>query len=168
MTARSPFALIAFALILARTAARLWLSRLNRRHVQAHAQEVPPAFRGFIDKATYRRSTDYTLAKGRFENVADLFDAVLLIAVLFSGLLPWDGLCVGCGRQTDFLARRREARVGVTRTARASHSQMGTRSLVAHSGSHTRARSPRKHPSCALSRWSSFALTVLLMLDKGS
>ena len=89
MTARSLFALIAFALILARTAARLWLSRLNRRHVQAHAQEVPPAFRGFIDKATYRRSTDYTLAKGRFENVADLFDAVLLIAVLFSELLPW-------------------------------------------------------------------------------
>src|SRR4029078_10248982 len=82
--------------------------------------------------------------------------------------LSWDGLCVGCGRQSDFLARRREARVGVTRTARASHSQMGTRSLVAHSGSHTRARSPRKHPSCALSRWSSFALTVLLMLDKGS
>jgi STE24 endopeptidase len=84
-----PFALIALALILARAVAELWLSRLNQHHVHAHANEVPPAFQEFIDEATYRRSVDYTLAKSRFGDIAILFDAVLLIAVLFSGVLPW-------------------------------------------------------------------------------
>jgi len=84
-----PFAIIALALILARAVTELWLSRLNQRHVRAHANEVPHAFRGIIDEATYRRSVEYTLAKGRFGDIANLFDAVLLIAVLFSGVLPW-------------------------------------------------------------------------------
>jgi STE24 endopeptidase len=83
------FAVVAFVLILARTGAELWLNRLNQRHVQTHAKELPPPFRGIFDQATYRRSADYTLAKGRFDNIVDVFDAVLLIAVLFSGLLPW-------------------------------------------------------------------------------
>jgi STE24 endopeptidase len=84
-----PFAIIAFILILARAIAELWLSRLNQRHVRANANEVPDAFRGFIDEATYRYSVDYTLAKSRFGNIANLFDTVLLVAVLFSGVLPW-------------------------------------------------------------------------------
>ena len=41
----SPFAIIALVLILARAIAELWLSRLNRQHVQAHAHEVPPALK---------------------------------------------------------------------------------------------------------------------------
>jgi STE24 endopeptidase len=82
------FALIALVLILARAITELWLSRLNQRHVRAHANEVPSAFREVIDGATYRRSVDYTLAKGRFGDIAGVFDAVMLIAVLFSGLLP--------------------------------------------------------------------------------
>jgi len=85
----SPFAIIALVLILARATAELWLSRLNQRHVRAHANEVPDAFRGIIDEATYRRSIDYTLAKSCFGDIANVFDVVLLIAVLFSGVLPW-------------------------------------------------------------------------------
>ncbi len=84
-----PFATIALVLILARATTELWLSRLNQRHVRAQANEVPPAFRGIIDEATYRRSIDYTLAKSRFGDIANLFDAGLLIALLFSGVLPW-------------------------------------------------------------------------------
>jgi STE24 endopeptidase len=84
-----PFAVIALVLIFARAITELWLSRLNQRHVRAHSSEVPPAFHGIIDEATYRRSVDYTLAKSRFGDIANLFDAVLLIAVLFSGVLPW-------------------------------------------------------------------------------
>src|SRR5215216_2131089 len=83
------FAIIALVLILARAIAELWLSRLNQRHVRAHADEVPSPFRGMIDEATYRRSVDYTLAKNRFGDVVTLFDAVLLVAVLFTGILPW-------------------------------------------------------------------------------
>ena len=84
-----PFAIIALVLILARATTELWLSRLNQRHVRAQAKEVPPAFRGIIDEPTYRRSVDYTLAKSRFGDIANLFDAALLIALLFSGVLPW-------------------------------------------------------------------------------
>ena len=84
-----PFAIIALVLILARATTELWLSRLNQRHVRAQANEVPPAFCGIIDEPTYRRSVDYTLAKSRFGDIANLFDAALLIALLFSGVLPW-------------------------------------------------------------------------------
>jgi len=84
-----PFAVVALILVLARATTELWLSRLNQRHVRAHANEVPPAFRGIIDGATYRRSVDYTLAKSRFGDTANVFDTVVLVAVLFSGVLPW-------------------------------------------------------------------------------
>jgi STE24 endopeptidase len=87
--ALSPFAIIALVLILARIIAELWLGRLNQRHVREHADEVPPAFREMVDEPTYRRSVDYTLAKSRFGEVVMLFDAVLLIILLFSGVLPW-------------------------------------------------------------------------------
>jgi STE24 endopeptidase len=82
------FAIVALTLILARGIAELRLSRLNQRHVRAHADEVPAAFREIMDEATYRRSIDYTLAKSRLGNVTDVFDAFVLIAVLFSGVLP--------------------------------------------------------------------------------
>lgn len=85
----SPFAIIALVLILARTIAELWLSRLNECHVRAHANEVPLVFRGTIDDATYRRSVEYTLAKSRFGELVTVFDTALLIGILFSGVLPW-------------------------------------------------------------------------------
>jgi STE24 endopeptidase len=85
----SLFAIIALVLILARAIAELWLSSLNQRHVRAHAGEVPAAFREIVDEPTYRRSIDYTVAKSRFGEVVTLFDAVLLIGVLFSAALPW-------------------------------------------------------------------------------
>src|SRR5436309_7472853 len=84
-----PIPIIALLLILARAVAELWLSRLNQRHVRAHANELPPAFRGVIDEATYGRSVDYTLAKSRFADITGVFDLVVLIALLFSGVLPW-------------------------------------------------------------------------------
>jgi STE24 endopeptidase len=85
----SLFAIIALVLILARATTELWLSRMNQRHVRARAGEVPPEFREVMDKSKYRRSIDYTLAKSRFEDVTCVFDAVILIAILFSGVLPW-------------------------------------------------------------------------------
>jgi len=89
MAFMQPFAIIALVLILARAIADLWLSRLNQRHVRAHANELPPAFHGIIDEATYRCSVDYTLAKSRFADITGVFDVVVLIVLLFSGVLPW-------------------------------------------------------------------------------
>jgi STE24 endopeptidase len=82
-------AIIALILILARVFTELWLSRLNQHHVHAHRNEVPPPFRGVMDEATYRRSVGYTLAKNRFGDIVNVFDAAVLIAALFSGVLPW-------------------------------------------------------------------------------
>ena len=85
----SSFAIIALVLILVRVVAELWLSGLNQRHVRERANELPPVFRGMIDAAMYRRSVDYTLAKGRFGDIVNVFDTVGLIIVIFSGPLPW-------------------------------------------------------------------------------
>ena len=85
----SSVVIVVLALILARAIAELWLSCLNMRHVRACARELPAAFRGMIDNETRRRSVDYTLAKSRFGQIVTLFDAALLIALLFSRVLPW-------------------------------------------------------------------------------
>ncbi|HZS17058.1 MAG TPA: M48 family metallopeptidase [Candidatus Udaeobacter sp.] len=84
-----PFTIIALILIVARIGTELWLNRLNRRHVQANRSEVPPTLQGVMDEPTYQRSIDYTLTKNRFGNIVTVFDAIILIGVLFSGLLPW-------------------------------------------------------------------------------
>jgi STE24 endopeptidase len=85
----SPVATIALVLILARAIAELWLSRLNQRHVRTFADEVPTTFREMVDQPTYHRSINYTLAKSRFGDVVTVFDTAVLIAILFSGVLPW-------------------------------------------------------------------------------
>src|SRR5688572_22760450 len=82
-------AVVALILIVARLAAELFLARLNRRHVLAHAEDVPGAFRGLIDEETYARSVQYTLAKNRFGQFTDIYHTVLVLLVLFSGALPW-------------------------------------------------------------------------------
>src|SRR5271157_3423571 len=68
---------------------QVWLERLNARHVLAHAQAVPAASKGFIDEATYAKSAQYALARGGLRQVQLVWDSAVLIAVLFSGLLPW-------------------------------------------------------------------------------
>ncbi|HOX59925.1 MAG TPA: M48 family metallopeptidase [Candidatus Paceibacterota bacterium] len=89
MTSASVVASVALLLILARWAAQLWLGRLNRRHVLAHAGAVPEAFKGIMDEATYAKSVQYTLAKGRFDQVESTWSTVVLVAVLYSAVLPW-------------------------------------------------------------------------------
>jgi STE24 endopeptidase len=75
-------------LILARWAAELWLAQVNRRHVLANAGEVPAAFKEIVDPATYAKSVEYTLARGRFGQINDSYNAATLLLILFSGVLP--------------------------------------------------------------------------------
>ncbi len=89
MTSVTVFAAFVWLLIVARWAAQLWLQRLNRRHVLAHASAVPEAFRHVMDDAAYARSVQYTLSKGRLDQVEATWDAAVLLAVLFSAVLPW-------------------------------------------------------------------------------
>lgn len=80
---------VAVALIALRLIAELVLSRLNRIEVQKHAQAAPPAVAAIMDSATYAKSVDYTLAKNRFGRLELVWDAVVLVAILASGVLPW-------------------------------------------------------------------------------
>jgi STE24 endopeptidase len=84
----SPFALIAAISILAKCLAQLWLNWLNQRHVLANATAVPDAFKEIIDEPTYKKSVEYTLARARLGQVETSYGAIVLLAVLFSGLLP--------------------------------------------------------------------------------
>jgi len=80
---------IVLGLVLAKCAAQLWLDHLNRQYVLAHAGSVPPAFKDIIDEPTYAKSVKYTLAKDSLAQVETGYNAVLLLVVLFSGMLPW-------------------------------------------------------------------------------
>ncbi len=82
------FAILALALLGLRTLAQAWLEWLNERHVAAHADEVPPAFKDTVDPDTYRKTVDYTLAKIRFGKVELAWGTLLTVVVLFSGILP--------------------------------------------------------------------------------
>jgi len=81
---------VVLALLAGKWAAQWWLAHLNRRHVLAHAGTVPDAFKDSVDAATYAKSVQYTLAKSRFEQVGMIYDAAVLLVVLFSGVLPWE------------------------------------------------------------------------------
>lgn len=80
---------IAIALIGARRIAQFRLQQLNFQQVRAHADKIPDALRGVMDEATYAKSVDYTLANGRWGQFENSFDALVLLLVLGSGVLPW-------------------------------------------------------------------------------
>ena len=83
------FPILCAALIVAKWTAQIWLEWLNQRHARRHAEQVPPALAGAMTPETYAKSVDYTLAKSRLETVDLTWGAVVLCAVLFSGVLPW-------------------------------------------------------------------------------
>jgi STE24 endopeptidase len=86
---RSMFVTLIITLIAVKWAVQLWLERLNGRNVRSHAGAIPGVFKDSIDPLTYRKSVDYTLAKGRLSQLELTYDAVILLIVLFSGVLPW-------------------------------------------------------------------------------
>ena len=64
------------------------LSGLNIRHLRRHGNEIPEVFRGEIDGATLAKISRYTLDSSRLGTIESLFDDVLTLVVLLSGLLP--------------------------------------------------------------------------------
>jgi len=89
MTLFNALSLTVAALIVLKWAAQIGLERLNLKHVRAHAGAVPDAFKGIVDEPTYRKSVEYTLAKGKFDQVETSYHVVILMLILFSGVLPW-------------------------------------------------------------------------------
>jgi len=83
------FPLTVVALIFLRLGAQLGLEALNRAEARRHAALRPTALAGVMDEATYAKSVEYTLAKSRFGSVETVYDVLVLVVVLFSGILPW-------------------------------------------------------------------------------
>ncbi|MEO0510424.1 MAG: M48 family metallopeptidase [Verrucomicrobiota bacterium] len=81
--------IIFVVLLLAKLVSGIVLDTINLRHAQAQSEEVPEAFRDFIDLPEYQKSIEYTTAKTRFGIVSDLYDALVLGIVLLCGLLAW-------------------------------------------------------------------------------
>ena len=80
--------LIVFILLLVlKLGTGIVLDWINLRHARAHSDEVPEAFKDFIDVEEYRKSVAYTEAKTHFGILNDLLDAVVLSIVLLTGLL---------------------------------------------------------------------------------
>ena len=79
---------IAVALLALRLAAALVLSALNRTEVHRHENSPPPAVAATMDAETYGKAVAYTLAKSRFGVLTEIFDTLVLIFVLLSGVLP--------------------------------------------------------------------------------
>jgi STE24 endopeptidase len=86
--------------VILRLVAQLALEGLNRMEVRRNAARCPDALAGVMDAATYSKSVQYTLEKGRLGCVEAVYDAAVLLVLLFSGALPWwwarvDGLAPG-------------------------------------------------------------------------
>jgi STE24 endopeptidase len=67
------------------------LNELNLRYVRARwgERKIPDFFQGKISSEDYDKSFEYTLAKGKFQRWAEIYDRVVTLVVLFSGLLPF-------------------------------------------------------------------------------
>jgi STE24 endopeptidase len=77
-----------FALLLAlQTGVDTGLTVLNLRHARRHGDRVPRFFEGIVAPEGYRRSVEYTLARGRFTMVVEIVSAAVLLGIIASGLL---------------------------------------------------------------------------------
>jgi STE24 endopeptidase len=78
------------------------LNELNLRFVQNPAvkQEIPDFLQRKISAETYQKSGGYTLAKGRFKRIAEVYGALTTLYVLFGGVLPYfDSLAGALGQE---------------------------------------------------------------------
>lgn len=67
------------------TGIELWLSLRQGRHVLAHRDKIPEAFKDEISLDAHHKAADYTQAKGKFGRVEGLFGMVLLLAWTLGG-----------------------------------------------------------------------------------
>jgi STE24 endopeptidase len=65
-----------------------WLRHINLRHLRLHGATVPAGFDAVISKETLAKTIAYTVENSRLGLWESLFDDVLLVLFLFSGLLP--------------------------------------------------------------------------------
>jgi len=67
------------------TGIELWLSLRQSRYVHAHRNDVPEAFKEQVELAAHQKAAKYTVAKGKFNRVENIFAAVILLAWTLGG-----------------------------------------------------------------------------------
>ena len=73
---------------LAQVVFEYFLKKANERHLQAMREQPPRESEGLMDRETWAKATDYSLAKSRFASVEDAFGFVLFVGV-FLYLFPF-------------------------------------------------------------------------------
>ena len=82
--------LLVFVLIFMASSVCKWLLvRMNIASIQKFGDRVPDVFRDAIDSETLTRMSRYTVESSRFGSAETLFDDLLLLFILLSGILPW-------------------------------------------------------------------------------
>jgi STE24 endopeptidase len=66
------------------------LNEANLAYVRRCGAElrIPDFFAGFMSREDYAKSVDYTVAKGRFQRWAAIYDGLVTLWILFGGVLP--------------------------------------------------------------------------------
>ena len=80
--------MLLISLFLARFAAACVLRYLNLSHLRRHGSSVPGGFAGSVDQEALAKSASYTMAQSRVALVQSVYDSALLLAFLFTPLLP--------------------------------------------------------------------------------
>ncbi len=65
------------------------LDLLNYRHLKEHGHVIPEKFTGWIDEERLKKISNYTIEKMRFGLMETVFDELLVLIFIFSGLLSW-------------------------------------------------------------------------------
>lgn len=92
------FSVFFVVMLLLMTAIELWLSLRQSRHVSAHRDDVPEAFKSQISLEDHQKAARYTLAKGKVGRLESLFGmVVLLLWTLGGGLALLSGFWQGFG-----------------------------------------------------------------------
>ena len=73
------------ALLTITTATRVWLGRRHISHIQAHRNQVPPAFSETISLDAHQKAADYSSAKTRLMLQAGIAQAALLVLLTIGG-----------------------------------------------------------------------------------
>lgn len=67
------------------------LDLFNYRHLKRYGHVIPEEFTGKLDEALLRKTSAYTVDKMRFGLIETVFDELLILIFIFSGLLAWYG-----------------------------------------------------------------------------
>lgn len=67
------------------------LNEMNMSYVRQRSaeQKIPDFFQDKMSSEDYRKSVEYTLAKGRFQRWAEAYGGLVTLFVLFGGVLPY-------------------------------------------------------------------------------